>query len=294
MSVTGRPEDLTDRGAFAEPYRKCPLCFDGRVKGDFSLTFGEHTLRWYQCQACGFTFMNPRLLPELMYVVYTTPEYWQAAYRDYLAGESVRVENGRLRFDLCAPYVPRAGRLLDLACATGSFTAVAAARGYEVVGVDMNAELVQFGKERYGLDLRVSRVEDCDFPPSSFDVVSMWGLDCHFFDFRSTYAKIVGWLRPGGCIMIAYQDYGHWIRWLFPTIKQEPNAYYNFTRESFTRLMRQLGMEIVLHRTGRQVTQIHRITSSLKLGISLPVISDWKVRIPTPSYLLAVARKEAP
>ncbi len=280
---------------FAEPYDKCPVCFGKRLKPDFSLQFQKrHTLRWDQCRSCGFTFMNPRLLPDEMYGIYTTPEYWSTAYRDYLASEPIRIENSILRFKLCERHMPQSGRLLDLACATGFFAAVAAERGFDVIGVDLNPEMIEFGRQRYGLDLRASRVEDCDFQPASFDVVSMWGLDCHFFDFRSTFSIIVSWLKPGGCILISYQDYGHWIRLIFPSIKQEPNVYQNFTRDSFARFMRQLGMQIVMQRTGIQVTQVHRITSSLKLGMDFGALGNLKIRIPTPSYLLAVVRKEMP
>jgi SAM-dependent methyltransferase len=279
---------------FAQPYDKCPVCFGRHLEPDFSLQFqARHTLHWHQCRICGFTFMNPRLLPDEMYKIYTTPEYWKTAYRDYFDGEAIRIENSNLRFRLCERHIPQFGRLLDLGCATGFFASVAAERGFDVTGVDLNPAMIEFGKQRYGIDLRVSRVEDCDFQPESIDVVSMWGLDSHFFDFRSTFTKIVGWLRPGGCILIAYQDYGHWIRVFLPKIKQEVNIYYNFTRDSFARFMRQLGMQIVLQRTGVQVTQIHRITTSLKLGISLPALAGMKVRVPTPSYLLAVVRKEA-
>jgi len=289
-SFTEREELAT----LAEPYDKCPVCFGKDLKSDFSLKFrANHTLHWYQCRTCGFTFMNPRLLPEEMYKIYTTPGYWRAAYRDYFDSEAIRAENSLLRFKLCERHMPQSGRLLDLGCATGFFAAVARDRGFDVIGVDLNPEMIEFGRQRYGIDLRVSTVEDCDFKPECFDVVSMWGLDCHFFDFRSTFSKIVGWLKPGGCILIAYQDYAHWIRLLLPKIKQEINIYYNFTQDSFARLMRQLGMQIVMQRTGIQVTQIHRITTSLKLGIDLPVLGDLKVRVPTPSYLIAVVRKEA-
>jgi len=280
---------------FAEPYDKCPLCFGKRLKPDFCLEFrNRYALRWDRCRSCGFTFMNPRLLPSEMYPIYTTPEYWRNAYRDYLAGESIRIENSILRFKLCEPHMPRSGRLLDLGCATGFFASVAADRGFHVIGVDLNPEMVEFGRRQYGLDLRVSTVEACDFQPAYFDVVSMWSLDCHFFDFRSTFSKIVSWLKPGGCLLISYQDYAHWIRLILPRIKQEPNVYQNFTKDSFARFMRQLGMQIVMQRTGVQVTQVHRITSSLKLGMDFLALGDLKVRIPTPSYLLAVARKEMP
>jgi 2-polyprenyl-3-methyl-5-hydroxy-6-metoxy-1,4-benzoquinol methylase len=279
---------------FAETYDKCPVCFGKGFKRDFSLEYQSYALRWDRCLSCGFTFMNPRLLPEKMYKIYTTPEYWSTAYRDYFDSESIRIENSILRFQLCERHIPQSGRLLDLACATGFFGAVAADRGFDVIGVDVNPEMIEFGRQRYGLDLRVSTVEDCEFQPDSFDIVSMWGVDSHFFDFRSTFAKIAGWLKPGGCILIGYQDYGHWIRLIFPKIKQEPNVYYNFTKDSFARFMRQLGMEVVMERTGVQVTQLHRVTSSMKLGLDFPVLGNLKIRISTPSYLIAVVRKELP
>jgi SAM-dependent methyltransferase len=278
--------------AFAEPTDKCPVCFGKRLQADYSLSFQGERLNWQRCHTCGFTFMNPRLLPHRMYRVYEAPEYWQSAYGNYFDGEPVRIENGTLRLKMCAAHMPRGGRLLDLACATGFFAAIAAERGFEVVGVDLNAEMIAFGRERYGLDLRVSRIEDCCFPLASFDVVSMWGLDCHFFDVRAVFTQIVGWLRPGGCILFHYQDYAHWIRRVFPKIKQEPNAYYNFTRDSFARLMRQLGMWIVMQRAGVQAIEVRRIAAALKLGVDLGALGDMKLKIRAPSYLTVVARKE--
>jgi SAM-dependent methyltransferase len=228
-----------------------------------------------------------------MYDIYTKPEFWRQAYGNYLDNEPLRIENSHSRLDLCAPHIPQSGRLLDLGCATGFFASVAAEKGFDVVGVDLSPDMIEFGRRQYGIELRVGTVEGCDFPPDSFDIVSMWGLDCHFYDFRSTFQQIVGWLKPGGCLLFAYQDYSHWIRWLFPKIKREPNVYYGFTRDSFVRLMRQLGMQIVMHRTSVEVTRIQRLVTNLKLRLTVPVVGQAKVRIPTPSYLIVVARKEA-
>lgn len=280
---------------FAAPTDKCPVCFGNDLEPDFFLTLPTNQPgKWDRCRTCGLMFMNPRLLPDEMYKIYTKPEYWAAAYGNYFENEPLRLENSQSRLDLCAPYIPKSGRLLDLGCATGFFAAVASKNGFDVVGVDINPDMIEFGRRQYGIDLRAGRVEDCDFCPTSFDIVSMWGLDCHFFDFRATFEKIVGWLKPGGCLLFAYQDYGHWIRWFFPKIKQEPNVYYGLTRESFVRLMRQLGMQIVMQRTSVEVTQLNRIIANLKIGLQLPIIGQTKVRIITPSYLLVVARKEAP
>ena len=135
-------------------------------------------------------------------------------------------------------------------------------------------------------------VDPC--PGEPFDLIHARFVLCHLPGRQQVLQRLAGWLKPGGCLLISYQDYGHWIRLILPRIKQEPNVYQNFTKDSFARFMRQLGMQIVMQRTGVQVTQVHRITSSLKLGMDFLALGDLKVRIPTPSYLLAVARKEMP
>ena len=140
---------------FAEPYNKCPLCFGKWLKPDFSLEFqNRYALRWDRCRSCGFTFMNPRLLPEEMYPIYTTPEYWHTAYRDYLASESIRIDNSILRFNLCERHMPRSDSLLDLGCATGFFASVAADRGFDVIGVDLNPEMIEYGTRQYATRLK--------------------------------------------------------------------------------------------------------------------------------------------
>ncbi len=301
--MPGRPKTTSNRAAtlraeipslYADPYTRCPICYGNKIHPDFSLRSRSGLqLHWDKCHTCGFTFMNPRLVPEEMYKIYTTREYWETGYNNYLSGESIRLENAERRLNLCASYLPGKGRLLDLACATGFFAHVAASHGYDAIGVDLNAEMIDFGRERYGLDLRISTIEDCDFDLGSFDVISMWGLDCHFFDFRSTFARIVGWLKPGGAILFSYQDYAHWIRLIFSRIKQDENVYYNFTRDSFGRLMRQLGMEIALQRTDVQIAEFHRVTRSLKLGSGmLSRFDSARIRIPTLSFLIVVAIKE--
>jgi SAM-dependent methyltransferase len=133
---------------FAEGYDRCPVCFGKSLKPDFSLKFrGAYTLHWDRCCSCGFTFMNPRLLPNEMSKIYATPEYWRMAYGDYLAGEPIRIENSRLRFRLCEKHMPKSGQLLDLGCATGFFAAVAAERGFDVIGVDLSSEMIRVRQE---------------------------------------------------------------------------------------------------------------------------------------------------
>jgi SAM-dependent methyltransferase len=279
---------------FAEPIAACPICGHRGLRADFSLpsTLGPE-LQWYSCLQCGFTFMNPRLMPHEMVKIYNSTEYWQeASYKDYIDGEPVRLRNAEQRLASCASRLPASGTLLDIGTATGFMAAAAHARGYRVIGFDPARRMVEFGRRHYGLDLRVGTIESMAFEPGQFDIVSLWGTDSHFFDVRESFGQIATWLRPGGILLFGYQDYSHWIRRLFPRIKQGVNVYYNFTRDALARLIPQLGLHIVEQRTDWQVTQVHRITRTLSLGRRLLAPLDaWEVRIPAISYKVAIVQK---
>ena len=109
---------------------------------------------------------------------------------------------------------------------------------------------------------------------------------------RGAFSKIVTLLKPGGHLVFSYQDYAHWIRLLFPKIKQNINVYYNFTRRSLRLFLSQLDLRLVSERMEMQVTQFHRITRTLRIGQTL--LSRWddvQLRVPTLSYYAVVAEK---
>jgi SAM-dependent methyltransferase len=99
-------------------------------------------------------------------------------------------------------------RVLDLACGTGAVPELVAAKGIEVVGIDLAPALIEQAKERAaerGLDIdyRVGDVEALDLEDASFDVVtSTCGL--MFAPDQAAVAKeLVRVTKPGGRIGMA-------------------------------------------------------------------------------------------
>ena len=236
--------------------------------------------------------MNPRVSLSEMMRLYALSDYWEEGYTHYEESEPIRIANARWYLSLVSPYIPSRGSLLDVGCATGFFAHVADERGYSVVGIDPAQRMIDFGRKRYSLDLRCQTLEEADFPTGSFDIVSLWGTDSHFHDPRASFSRMLGWLTPGGHFLFSYQDYDHWIRFFFPRIKQGWNVYYNFTGRSFRDFASQLGLRILSERTAVQVTQIHRVTRTVKLLRNLPSwVGDAVIKIRTPSYKIVVAQK---
>lgn len=271
----------------------CPICSATTLCDDHKIDIKQGLTVYYsRCTSCGFNFMNPSLLLLHMNKIYNSDEYWNHSdYVNYLDGEAIRVANAQRRFSEARPFIPAKGRLLDIGCATGFFSHVADSHGYSVIGIDPAESMISFGKDKYGLDLRIASIESlATFELGMFDVISMWGLDSHFSEMRTQFQKIVSMINPGGYLLLNYQDYSHWIRWFFPGIKQRSNVYYNFSRKSLLLLLNQLGLQIKCHKTEVQITQLHRPLRTL--GFRYPTcFDDLRITIPTPSYRIVVAKK---
>jgi SAM-dependent methyltransferase len=99
-------------------------------------------------------------------------------------------------------------RLLDLACGTGAVPELVAARGLEVVGVDLAPALIEQAKERAaerGLDIdyRVGDVEALDLEDASFDVVTSTCGVMFAPDHAAVARELARVTKPGGRIGLA-------------------------------------------------------------------------------------------
>jgi SAM-dependent methyltransferase len=99
-------------------------------------------------------------------------------------------------------------RVLDVGCGTGEISTQIALLGAHVVGIDVDAALIEISRRRAELD---GLSERCDFflgdlPALSpvlggFDYVVCYAV-LHHFDFRSQFAQLMSCLSPTGTIFI--------------------------------------------------------------------------------------------
>lgn len=139
------------------------------------------------------------------------PEFRSDLYR----GTSSFYDRFRLPYpaalidDLCRRVaVPRASRLLDLACGPGTVTFALSDRFAEVWAVDQEPEAVEFAASK-AAELGVGnvrwlagRAEDVD-PGEVFDLVTI-GTAFHRLDRRRVADLAMQWLRPGGHLALLW------------------------------------------------------------------------------------------
>ncbi len=102
------------------------------------------------------------------------------------------------------------GTLVDLGAATGQVARALRPFFNTVVAVDPEPDMVEFGRERTerendGIEWRVGRAEDIEFPPSTIDVVAS-GNAFHRFNRPVVAANATRWLSADGAIVILWSD----------------------------------------------------------------------------------------
>ncbi|MGK5113830.1 MULTISPECIES: class I SAM-dependent methyltransferase [unclassified Geodermatophilus] len=129
---------------------------------------------------------------------------WDARYAEqqqWSAGPNALVA------ELLAGLVP--GRAVDLAAGEGRHALWLADLGWQVTAVDFSATGLGRGRERPGAD-RVAWVTadvlDWDAPAASHDLVLVAYLHLPEADTTGLLRRAVGWLRPGGRLLVLGHD----------------------------------------------------------------------------------------
>jgi SAM-dependent methyltransferase len=95
------------------------------------------------------------------------------------------------------------GRLLDVGCATGEFSARMAEHGWQVQGVEPSPQAAAVARETYGLDVAESSLTQARFPDRHFDAVTLWDVLEHVPDPLAELAEIHRVLKVGGVLAIS-------------------------------------------------------------------------------------------
>lgn len=133
---------------------------------------------------------------------------WKTSAKAWIADMGEAGDYGR-QWVLDGPMIARLrrlepGRALDVGCGEGRFCRILRKEGFDPVGLDPTAELLEAARARDPHGLYVEgRGEALDFPDSSFDhVVSCLSLiDIEHAD--RAIAEMARVLRPGGTLLVA-------------------------------------------------------------------------------------------
>ncbi len=102
------------------------------------------------------------------------------------------------------------GSLVDLGAGTGQVARALRPCFADVIAIDAEPDMVEYGRARSardgdGIEWRLGRAEDFDFPAGSVDVVAS-GNAFHRFDRPVVAKNAAAWLRPNGAMVVMWSN----------------------------------------------------------------------------------------
>lgn len=208
----------------AETVDQCPVCgieLDAASLPLIHLRTPRGDKVWAKCSGCRSFFMTERYNPE-MEIEHTLTRPWGAPE----SGKALN-EHKDLLFEsvlrALRRYARQGSTLLDIGCSYGGFLRRAQREGYQVRGMDIVPEAVEYVRS-LGIPCDwAGSVQELDLPENSQAVISV--LDCNYYwsNQRSELRALRSRLCPGGILAMRVVDTswavqaGLWLRQWLPT-----------------------------------------------------------------------------
>ena len=239
-------------------YVSCNLCrkddyiviyeakYQNETQEDLKLKFrasGDETLidQVVKCKNCGIIYLNPRIKSDLIIEGYS-----EGSDEAFVSQGKGREITFRKSLKLINKYAKK-GKILDIGTAGGSFLHVAEQDGWEVLGLEPNKWMAEWGRKNYGINIKQGTIFDNKFPDNYFDVVSLWDVLEHVPSPKKTLEEVNRILKEDGILVINYPDIGSFIakilkrRWMFLL---SVHLYY-FTPKTIKAILKDTGYDIV-------------------------------------------------
>ncbi len=185
----GRPKDYFEKVI-------CPICGSYQHKDKITID----GFRYVQCFKCNSVYNNPRLKKSVLEEMYKSGEYNK--YFDKLIIPSQAFRKNVLeerKFKQIVSFFDKPGKILDVACGTGSFLKNFQENGWDVHGVDPSDSAARIAKEYYDLDIVQDYFENFE-TKQKFDCITFWGLE-HLSNPMNGIKKAVNLLDTNGLIV---------------------------------------------------------------------------------------------
>lgn len=255
MSTTAEHPAITDTADAA-----CKVC---ESDAGYERVYGQLE----QCRACGFvTFRD--YTPDTLAEIYTEDYFSGKEYPDYVGQQDALRRSMRRHLKQMARYNPRRDSLLEVGCAYGLFLDEARAEYKEVAGVDICESPTAYAREQLNLNVRCEDFLGLDFGARRFDVVCLWDTVEHLSAPEAYLEKAARLLNPSGMIFLTTGDISsfnarlrgaNW-RQIHP-----PSHLHYFSRDTITRLLNRLGMEVVNIETASYYHTAYNVFASIRL-----------------------------
>lgn len=187
------------------PEYLCAICGSPTVR-----KFEVHDYWVRECTNCGHQSAESEPAADHVKRVYDD-SYFRgggAGYPDYFAEGPLLRAHGQWYGRLLATFT-KPGRVLDVGAAAGFVLQGLCDTGWTGRGVEPNARVAAFAREKLGLAVEAGSFENFR-PPESYDLVSMIQVVAHFVDVRRAFAVASEAVAASGLLLIETWNRRSW------------------------------------------------------------------------------------
>lgn len=254
---------------------KCIICDGNRFKEVFNLEkISKKPYRIIKCSNCSMISIYPIPSKNFIQRHYNDPLYPKSAYFRNITINFKGSPEAKLflkGLNLIEKLHPNKGKILDVGCSSGVFLNMAKDRGWEILGIDISKDFVNYAKKNFKLDIRYGFLKDFSFKENSFDVVTLWDLIEHVREPKELLKEVCKILKPEGIVLILTPNQNSLIkkttnlsyklsfgRWKAPAnVVYDIHHLYYFSKKNITMLLNKIGFKTVY--TGKEETILNRI-----------------------------------
>ena len=236
-------------------YSHCPVCSSTQINPlvtikDHSVS-GESFVLW-QCSQCSLRFTQD--VPDADSIA---PYYKSEAYISHTntskglinkAYQTVRGYTLKQKAKLIQKHTGRQqGKLLDVGAGTGAFLLQMKKEGWEITGVEPDADARKVALKEHGMPLLETGCMQT-LPPAHFDAITLWHVLEHVHNLHAEVERLKSLLKQKGKLFIAvpnYQALDADIYKLYWAAYDVPRHLYHFAPASIEALMQQHGLKVV-------------------------------------------------
>lgn len=178
---------------------ECNLCDSGET----GQLYRSELFELVKCKSCGLVYLVTSINQtyEQEFFLDEDREYYQNFVVGYDRNKFPATVYGRFLDKI--EKVSRAGRLLDVGCATGVFLDMARERGWETHGVDSSRFASAYAREKFDLSVVTGELPEANYPDGHFDVVTALDLIEHVTLPSEFLLETHRILKKGGLLMVA-------------------------------------------------------------------------------------------
>jgi SAM-dependent methyltransferase len=181
----------------------CPLCGSAKTSSVSKRDRLGRRVRTWLCEDCGLVFNAPLPSAKALIEAYIDEarETTRACADDLSRSFRIfdKFERGMVEY---WPILRGHRRLLDACAATGEFTFLLRAIGFEVEALDPSPDCAAYCRKILDLDVEVANIADKTYSPGAFDVIRVHHLLVHQRDVVGVLVKMRDWLAEDGLLYL--------------------------------------------------------------------------------------------